>query len=334
MQSIKLTGIGNALVDMEFNITEAELHGFGVRKGGMTLTNVQRQREILETLASKTPHRSSGGSVANSMIAFAQFGGTAGFMSVLGADATGEFYANEFRDLTIELAAEVIPGADTGSCVVMITPDGERTMNTTLAANTLYSRDLLDSRILQASEWLLLEGYKVTEESGAEALDVAAYTAVKNGSHVALSCSDAFIIESFADRLKPILKNTDLVICNQFEAQALAAEETAEASFRALKHSFRNVVLTKGSAGSLIHWFGTDAEIPAYHANVVDVTGAGDMYAGAFMYAVLHGYKPEHAGRLASYAASRIVQQYGARLRTDHVQIRDTILNQATIHGV
>lgn len=326
MRQLLLTGIGNALVDVEFTITEEELTSFGVPKGMMTLTEPSRQKEILSALDHYVPKQSSGGSVANSIIAFAQFGGNAGFMSVLGSDALGRFYAQEFEALKIVLRAEALGGADTGSCVVMITPDGERTLNTTLAANLSYRRSMIDEQVVKNSEWVLLEGYKLTEENGAESLDFAAFTARKHGTRVAVSCSDKFIVDVFGDQLRSILRNADMIFCNESEGSALAQEESAEASFAALKSRYSNVALTRGTSGSFIHWFGNDANIPSFEVKTIDTTGAGDMYAGAFLYAALNRYSLEHAGRLASYSSAQVVAQYGARLKANHIVVRDTVL--------
>ena len=195
MKNILLTGVGNALVDLEYSITDIELDNFGVTKGSMALTDSVRQSEMIAALGQRKAHRSSGGSAANSIIAFAQFGGSAAYCSLLGADHFGDFYASEFKDLGIVLAAEQVKGATTGSCLVLITPDGERTLNTTLAVNTEFSRSSISEELIKASEWLYIEGYKLTDDNGAEAVDHALFYARKHGTHVAVSCSDGFIIQ-------------------------------------------------------------------------------------------------------------------------------------------
>ena len=329
MKLLQLIGIGNALVDIEYRVTDEELAAFGVTKGAMTLTDSARQQDIIAALGDRDAHRSSGGSVANSIIAFAQFGGTAAFSSLLGHDAFGEFYAQEFLQLGITLNAEQIAGDATGTCVVMITPDSERTLNTTLAVNANYGPPHLQEGLIKGAEWLYIEGYKLTDDTGAEAIDHAAYYARKHGTSIAVSCSDRFIIEVFGDRLRSILKHTDLVFCNEVEAQTLAEEESLEAAHAALCSEFRNVVLTMGDKGSHIAWNGRRVTVPAYKVTPVDATGAGDMFAGAFLYGVLNRHHPEHAGRLASYAAGQVVAQYGARLKASHIDIRDTVLAHA-----
>jgi len=331
MKNILLTGFGNALVDIEYNISEEELAAFGVAKGTMTLTDAARQREMIASLGSRTAHHSSGGSVANSIIAFAQFGGAGAFCSLLGKDEYGAFYANEFKELGIVLEANAIEDAPTGSCLVLITPDSERTMNTTLAVNESFSRSNVNEDLIARSEWVYIEGYKLTEETGFEAVDVAAFYARKHGARIAVSCSDSFIIDVFGDRLNHLLKSTDLIFCNEREGTSLAGEDNAAEAFRALSSRFPNVVFTQGEHGSKVQWFGNSCDVPAYAVKVTDTTGAGDMYAGAFLYGVLHKHAPEHAGRLAAYASSQVVAQYGARLKADHIEIRDSILSSARV---
>jgi sugar/nucleoside kinase (ribokinase family) len=329
MKNILLTGLGNALVDIEYKVSEEELAAFGVTKGAMTLTDAERQNEMIKALGSRDAHRCSGGSAANTIIAFAQFGGTGAYASILGADHYGEFYASEFRDMGIVLSADMVPGADTGSCLVLITPDSERTLNTTLAVNQQFCRDHVSEDVIRNSHWLYVEGYKLTDENGTEAVDVALFYAKKHGTHVAVSCSDGFIVDVFGDRLRDVLKRTDLVFANEREASALAGEENIDSAYNKLASDFSHVVVTKGPQGSRVRWNGIEASVPAYAVDAVDATGAGDMYAGAFLYGVLHDHHPEHAARLASYASARVVAQFGARLKADHIEVRDTILDSA-----
>jgi sugar/nucleoside kinase (ribokinase family) len=330
VKHILLTGIGNALVDLEYRVTDAELAAFGVSKGAMTLTEPSRQHDMIQALNDRDAHRCSGGSAANTIIAFAQFGGTAAYASLLGGDHFGDFYASEFKDLGIVLNAEQISGATTGSCLVLITPDSERTLNTTLAINTDFSRCHVDENLIKASEWVYIEGYKLTDDNGAEAVDHALFYAKKHDTRVAISCSDGFIIDVFGDRLRSVLQRADLVFCNEREGTGLAQTDSVHDAYNYLVATYPNAVLTAGAEGSRVRWNGLDAQIPAYKVQPVDTTGAGDMYAGAFLYGVLHRHHPEHAGRLASYASAQVVAQYGARLRASHIDVRDTVLANAT----
>jgi len=295
----------------------------------MTLTDEARQQEMIAALSLRDAHRCSGGSAANTVIAFAQFGGKAAYTSILGADHYGEFYASEFSGMDIVLSAELVSGEATGSCLVLITPDSERTLNTTLAVNQHYSRSHVSEDLIRDSQWIYIEGYKLTDDNGAEAVDAALFYARKHGTHVAVSCSDGFIVDVFGDRLRDVLKRTDLVFANEREASSLAGEESVEESYRKLASDFSHVVVTNGALGSRVRFNGIEAAVPAYVVDAVDATGAGDMYAGAFLYGVLHGHHPEHAARLASYASAQVVAQFGARLKANHIEVRNTVLNSA-----
>lgn len=329
MKNILLTGIGNALVDLEYRVTDAELTSFGVSKGAMTLTEPARQHDMITSLGDRDVHRCSGGSAANTIIAFAQFGGSAAYASLLGADQFGSFYADEFKSLGIVLHADQVSGAATGSCLVLITPDSERTLNTTLAVNTEFSPRHINEDLVKSSEWVYIEGYKLTDDNGAEAVDHALFYAKKHDTRVAISCSDGFIIDVFGDRLRAVLKRADLVFCNEREGTGLAQTDSVSEAYRYLTATFPNAVLTAGAQGSRVRWNGLDVDVPAYTVQPVDTTGAGDMYAGAFLYGVLHRHHPSHAGRLASYASAQVVAQYGARLRASHIEVRDSVLSAA-----
>jgi len=329
VKTIQLMGIGNALVDIEYRVEDHELQAFGVDKGSMTLTDPERRQEILSSLREREAHKSSGGSAANSIIAFSQFGGSAAYCSLLGRDQDGEHYADEFKELGIHLEAPLVQGLETGTCVVFVTPDAERTLNTTLAANLAFSRANINEDVIKASEWIYIEGYKLTDDNGAEAADMAAYYAKRHDAKLAVSCSDGFIVDVFGDRLRSLLRSADLVFCNEREATGLADEETPESAFAALRSRYNNVVVTRGDRGSLIQWYGDIADVPAYAVQPIDTIGAGDMYAGAFLFGVLQRHSVEHAGRLASYASAQVVAQYGPRLKTSHIEIRDSILTLA-----
>ncbi|GIV54174.1 MAG: adenosine kinase [Candidatus Kapaibacterium sp.] len=318
-RSLQLLGLGNALVDIEFTVRDEELRATGLRKGGMTLVDSAAQQTLLHTLLLNHRGRlSSGGSAANTIVAFAQFGGTGGYMSALGQDEHGDFFAGEFAQLGIALFAERITNEPTGTCVVLVTEDGERTMQTCLAASDCFNRAMLDRRAIEHAEWLYVEGYKLTSPHGAEAAREAIYLARKEGVRVALSFSDAFVVTSCREHIKFLLHEVDMVFCNDREACAYFDTDNPNDAFAELCGQIPNVVFTLGPHGSMVRVEGVQARIPAYPTTVVDTNGAGDMYAGAFLYGLLHGWGVERSGHAASSAAAQIVAQYGARYHGDH----------------
>ncbi len=316
---LSLLGFGNALVDIEFTVTHDELSSTGLRKGGMTLADSTAQHALLSKLMARHRGRlSSGGSAANTVVAFAQFGGAAGYISAIGRDDNGAFFADEFKRLGIALFAAQIEQEPTGTCVVLITPDGERTMQTCLAASDRYERSMLDPSLLDYTQWLYIEGYKLTSHEGAEVVEYAIYNARKRHVQVALSFSDAFVVTACRDHIEQLLDRVDLVFCNDREACAFFGTDQIQEAYAALCSRVSNVVFTLGPHGSLVHVAGVEARIPAYPTTVVDTNGAGDMYAGAFLFGMLHGWEIERAGHAASRAAAQIVAQYGARYHGDH----------------
>jgi sugar/nucleoside kinase (ribokinase family) len=316
-KTLHLFGIGSAIVDIQLQISQEQFLELGLTKGTMNLVNADRQRELLSRFDHTTAYKCSGGSAANTVIGFAQFGGKAGLNSMLGSDALGEFYADEFKQLGIELFAPVMDYEHTGTSLILITPDSERTMNTALAVNSLYSKDHVAEQAIKRAEWLYIEAYKLTDENCAEAVELALHYAHKHETRVALSFSDTFIVNFFGEPLRSAVKKADLVFCNESEAQAFTGEERADKVFETLKATVPNVAFTMGAHGSKVHWRGVDERIPPANATPVDATGAGDMYAAGFLYGITHGFSAAKAGALGSHAAAKVISQLGARLSDD-----------------
>lgn len=330
-KDIQLCGIGNALVDVQLEIADDELASVGFEKGTMTLVERETQEESLERFEGKKMHLSSGGSAANTIIAYSSFGGKAAYKTAIGKDEMGRFYAGEFRKLGIILSATESYNNPTGTCLLYITPDAERTQATFLGANEDYSREGLDEETIRRSEWLYIEGYKLTSDAGFEAVTRSIELAKENCTRLALTLSDKFIVDVFRQRVDDIIGDMDLIFCNDLEARSYTEKDNNEAAYQELKKLGCDFAMTMGPKGSLLSWKGQDLEIPAYEAKSVDTTGAGDMYAAGFFYGLTHGRKPEVAGRLGSLAASRIVSQYGARLKTSHTELRDKIFQENRI---
>ncbi|MFM8473590.1 MAG: adenosine kinase [Candidatus Kapaibacterium sp.] len=325
-KDLHLVALGNALVDIELHVHDDELQSTRLPKGGMTLVDAGDQHSLLQHFRVDRGRMSSGGSAANTVIAFRQFGGNAAYKTLLGSDALGDFFASEFESLGLHLFAERSADHPTGTCVVLVTPDGERTMQTSLGVNTNFSRQHIDADVIRRSEWLYIEGYKFTEESGAEAIDEAIFHAKKADVRVAVTFSDTFIVNVFRDSLQRAVKAADLIFCNEFEAKAFAETDDHHEAFRSLTSAVPNVAMTLGASGSRVRIAHDVHEIPAFPTTVLNTNGAGDMYAGAFLYGISHGMSTEKAGRLASYASSLVVSQHGARLQSSHTDVRDHIL--------
>lgn len=324
-KDIKLCGIGNALVDMQFEVTDKEISDLGLEKGTMTLVVDDVQETVLNMMGNRTKYLSSGGSAANTIIAFSSFGGKAAYKTMIGEDEDGVFYVDEFQDLGIILDAPIDDDDHTGRCLVLITPDSERTMLTSLGATQNYKKDFVSDDLIKRSEWLYIEGYKLTDDIGYEAVLHACHVAKKYDTKIALTFSDKFIIDLFRDSLNEIAALSDLIFCNETEGMTFTDTTSPEKALKSLEKSFRNIAFTKSANGSIISWDGKQYEIPPYEAKPVDSTGAGDMYAGGLFYGLIYGKSIEKAGNLASLAASKIVSQHGARLKSSHTKLYSKI---------
>lgn len=327
-KDIQLTGLGNALIDLQLMVSDADLTNLKVEKGTMTLVDFAKQNEIINAFKITDHHKMSGGSAANTIISFANLGGKAAYKTHLGNDELGDFYANEFENLGIILNAAKIDDDLTGTSFVLITPDSERTMITALGANTKHNKSHIDEDVIKRSEWIYIEGYKLTDPQSAEAVFHSVELAKKHNTKIAMSVSDKFIVDFFREPLEKLVKNSDLVFCNEMEGKAFTGLDNTLESFKKLCETVPNVAFTLGGNGSLIHWEGKDLHIPAYPANLIDTTGAGDMFAGGFLFGIIQSNNPLYAGHLASIASANIVSQLGARMKDDIKVLKSEIDNK------
>ncbi|MGQ9819605.1 MAG: adenosine kinase [Candidatus Kapaibacteriales bacterium] len=323
-KDIELCGLGNGLVDLLYEVTFEELELLGLRKGEMRIVDPGLQNNLLKLLAGKSYHICSGGSAANTIIAFSQFGGKSAYQTVLGNDDFGRFYLQEFLELKIPLLAPLIDEA-TGTCIVLITPDSERTMNTSLGATGKFSSEHIDQGFVQRAKWLYLEGYKFSAESSTKGLFYSIELAKKFNTRIALTVSDVFIIENFRPKLMHAIESVDLLFCNLQEALHLTRENSLDKAINQMMNLVPNFVITLGEKGSIIFWNNESCQIPAYQTNPIDTTGAGDVFAGGFMFGLIRYNNPIIAGHLASYASAKVVSQFGARLKSNPKEILNFI---------
>ena len=206
MKEFKLCGLGNAIVDIFLELSEQEFASLRFERGGMRLVDLAEQKALLDRYQKHEPKLVSGGSVANSIIAFSQLGGSAAFIGCVGDDRYGLFYSSEFEELGIDIGSPIIVNESTGTCVCVITPDAERTMRTCLAVSSRLSAHHVDERRIQDSEWLFIEGYVFANpETGQTAIREAIRLAKRHGTKIAITCSDAFVPQVFGDALHKAL---------------------------------------------------------------------------------------------------------------------------------
>jgi sugar/nucleoside kinase (ribokinase family) len=327
MKEFKLCGLGNALVDIFLEVSDQEFASLGFQRGGMQLVDVGEQKLLLERYAKHEPKLVSGGSVANSVIAFSQLGGPAAFIGCVGDDRYGLFYASEFEELGIDIGNPIIVNEATGTSLCIITPDAERTMRTCLAVASHLAGRHVEERRIQNSEWLFIEGYVFANpETGQTAIREAIRLAKKHGTKIAITCSDAFVPQVFGDALHDALAQADLFFCNEGEALAVTKAGSAEDAFNELKRKLPSVVVTNGPHGAYIRHDGIEAHVPSFPTDPKDLTGAGDMFAGAFLYGITHGVAPQKAAKAAGYLSHKVISQVGARLHHGTRQFWDECL--------
>jgi len=308
-------GVGNALVDVQAKVSEELLEKLGFQKGAMTLVDEETQHRVLNELEGASLSRCAGGSAANTVMGVADFGGEAAYAGKVGTDAIGEFFLQDMRKMGV--AIEVPPATgQTGTCVVLITDDAQRTMLTHLGVSeTIGPEDVAEEEIRKA-KCVYIEGYLFAGESPRAAALKAIELAKANDVQVAFTVSDAFLIQDFRDEFWGLIEGpVDLLFCNLEEARSLTGlKDPIDCAHEIHKHA-PNVALTLGSNGSILMHEGDAIPIEGVSVDAIDTTGAGDMYAAGVLYGITCGLTWKQAGHVASHAAARIVSQLGARLK-------------------
>jgi sugar/nucleoside kinase (ribokinase family) len=249
----------------------------------------------------------------------------------VGQDEWGEFYCRDLeRALVRSNPANRIPGP-TGQCVVLITPDADRTMNTFLGVSGRLGPERLEAAVIADSEYLYLEGYLVSSDSGFAACRRAQELARQHRTLVSLTLSDPSMVELFRDRFGELVAGgVDLLFCNEEEARAFTGQPDRHRAAQELARRLRAGCVTCGPDGALVFEEGRLAAVPGVPARAVDTTGAGDLFAGGVLFGLTHGFALEQAARLGAYAAAQVVARYGPRLDRPLKDEISRILSTAT----
>ena len=332
--------IGNALVDHEYVLSDAALEETELTKGNMTLAGIEEQQQLLAyfKLAEIEPSKQAGGgSAANTMFTFASLGGKPFYACRVGDDDQGAFYLRDLHEAGVATSDKSIhAGGVTGSCVVAVTEDGERTMQTYLGTSSEIAADNVDFDALTQADWLYIEGYLAMSESIQPAMTQLRQQAGIHNAKIAVSFADPAVVKFAKDGLLNMLGNKVAVIfCNSEEAKLFTDKKQVKAAARALLEYCQIAVVTDGANGAVIAHQPTDeAEVEVHDvttpavANVIDTNGAGDNYAGAFLYALSQQYSLPECGRLASEISAQVIQQFGPRLASqDYRDIAQRVLS-------
>jgi len=322
MSKYDVYALGNALVDMEYEVSDADLKHLNIDKGVMTLVDEAHQLRIMHHLHERHHQRGSGGSAANSVIALAQFGGSGYYACKVADDELGHFYMKDLKTGGVStLDGTYLEKGDTGRCVVLVTPDSDRTMCTYLGISGNLSVHEVNVDAIRASKWFYTEGYLVTSDTARVAAIEARKAAEHTGVKTALSLSDPNMVRFFKDGLKDMIGDgLDLIFANEHEAMGMANADNLDDAVAYLKTIAREFAITRGAEGALI-WDGRRLlDIDPVKVEPIDTVGAGDMFAGAFLYGVTQGWSHQRAGDLASAASAKLVTSLGPRISRDDTQ--------------
>ena len=309
-----VVGIGNAVVDVLVHADDDFLSTEGLNKGAMTLVDADQAKALYDKLGPAV--ESSGGSVANSIAGIASLGGRAAFMGRVAADQLGEVFGHDIRSLGVEYATPPsADGAPTARCLVLVTPDAQRTMLTFLGACVEFGPDDLDRDMIQASQVSYLEGYLWDPPNGRAAFVEAAKQAHAAGREVALSLSDPFCVDRHRQGFREFVENhVDILFANEEEIISLYEADGFDDALQHVRHKCKVAALTRSEKGSVVV---SGDEVHVADAcpikKLVDTTGAGDAYAAGFLYAYTQSGDLMQAAKTGGAAAAEVIQHMGAR---------------------
>jgi sugar/nucleoside kinase (ribokinase family) len=311
--------IGNAIVDVIADATDAFLAQEGLVKGAMRLIDAEEAERLYAHMG---PAREvSGGSAGNTAAGIAALGGRAGFIGQVAPDQLGEFYRHDLTAAGVEF---ITPASDVGALtarsMILVTPDGHRTMNTFLGAAQHLPKQALDEQQIRDSAILYLEGYLWDPETPRYAMVRAIEVAREAGRNVAFTLSDMFCVDRHRDGFNQLLDGgrIDILFANQAEIEALAGVAHLESAVAAIAPKVETLVVTRSEEGALAARGGTRADVPAEPIReLVDTTGAGDLFAAGFLLGTARGKSLEQSLRLGAIAAAEVIQHYGARPEAD-----------------
>ena len=318
MKKYDVYGMGHALVDMEFDVDSHVLEKFHIKKGVMGLVDDAFQQKVIDSLENGPAHFACGGSAANTIMALSTLGVRSFYSCKVADDQHGRFY---FNDLLVNNIAtnlsEGLPSGTTGRCLVLITPDGERTMNTFLGITSTFSRDQLVLEALAQSRYLYIGGYLLSSKEGVDAVLMAMKRAREAGVCVAITLADPNLLTHYQENFNIVLKEkVDLLFCNTDEAMIFCQTPSLKKAFESLKKVASSFVITQGPQGAIL-WDGScevESSVPTKSVAVVNTNGAGDLFAGSFLYGIISGKSFKESGRFACTAATKLVTQPGPRL--------------------
>ena len=321
LENLKLYGLGNALVDLEYIVSEEDLKKLDLEKGLMTLIDEDRNSALANS--SLNIHKQAGGgSAANTLYGFSQLGGVGHYSFKVGNDSNAEIFINDLNSVGIEHSYTSTNGYDgtTGTCRVFVTPDGERTMQTFLGITQSYGVEQINENALKNSEMIYVEGYLVASPSALEACKMAMQKAKNNNVKIALTLSDPSMPTYFKDAVNSLLElEVDILFGNEEEIKIISGEDSLEKAYLKLKDRVKLLVVTRGSEGAMAFDNTNKFTTPGEKVNCIDTLGAGDLFAGAFLYGHLYGKSIPESLELGVRCSGKLVEVRGPRLSEEEI---------------
>ncbi|HBQ98058.1 MULTISPECIES: adenosine kinase [unclassified Roseofilum] len=322
-------GVGNALVDVLALVDDSFITEQALERGVMTLVDAEAQGKILGGLQRDSLKLRSGGSAANTMIAIAQSGGTGFYTGKVAQDENGEFYAQDMKAAGIEFEVTPAPieNGPTGTCVVLTTPDAERTMCTNLGASTTLSPSDIDVEKLKRCQYSYVEGYLWTGDDTRKASIETMEQSKRHGVKVSFTLSDPFLLHSFRDDFRNVVTDyCDVLFCNADEVRQFLDLKDLEACAQKVGELVNLAFITDSDKGCLVVENKQIITVEGFPVKPLDTVGAGDAFAGGALYGLTHGYSAPQAARWGNYLGSAIVQIQGPRLEKAPVDQMASIL--------
>jgi len=318
-KAFQVVGIGNAMVDVLSNTTDAFLSEHGVQKGIMQLIDMDRAVELYSHVG---PAREvSGGSAANSIAGVAGLGGRTAYVGKVKDDQLGAIFAHDLRAQGAVYETAFAPrdhDAETGRCIVLVTPDGERSMNTYLGVTEFLEPADIDADQMAQADWIFLEGYRFAGPASHDAFAKAVASCKGAGGKVSITLSDPFCIDRHREAFATMLRDhVDLLFANRSEILSMYQTEDFNTALAKASAEIEIVACTDSENGAHILSGGQHWHVPAVPTKVVDATGAGDLFAGAFLWALTEGFDLEACGKMGNIAGAEIISHLGARPEAD-----------------
>ncbi len=323
MPHYDIYAVGNALVDSEYEVSDAQLQALGIEKRHMTLIDAPRRAALLAGVHGQQARRTGGGSAGNTVVALAQLGGRAFYSCRVADDELGAFYRDDLQANGVHsnLSYMAAPAGQTGVCLVMVTPDAERSMSTFLGATADLDATALHPKDIAKSKLYYMEGYLAASPTGLDAALQGRALARAAGVPLATTLSDVSMIKFCRPGLQALIGDgLDYLFCNEEEAQVWCDSTDLAQVSAEMAQLARVVCLTRGPLGCLVLEGGAVTEVAAAPVKAIDTNGAGDMFAGAFLFGVTHGYDHAASAWLANQAAAKVVAQHGNRLQQAQLQ--------------